>query len=127
MRPPAKRTDGQNARRQIGSAGQQECRDLHSFPARRSSDLVNHSIEAAVQVARDDDQVDDLCDLLQSELMDKMRDDRSEARVSRNAEIYTLSLHDALPISSTIASKRRCKWRAMTIRWTIYATSCKAN
>ena len=39
--------------------------------------FIHHSIEAAVQVARDDDGVDDLCDLLQIELMDKMREDPS--------------------------------------------------
>jgi phosphate transport system protein len=52
----------------LGEMSRQMVRDsLQAF--------INHSIEAAVQVARDDDQVDDLCDLLQSELMDKMRDD----------------------------------------------------
>lgn len=39
--------------------------------------FISHSIEAAVQVARDDDAVDDLCDRLQLELMDKMREDPS--------------------------------------------------
>ncbi len=39
--------------------------------------FISHSIEAAVQVARDDDAVDDLCDRLQIELMDKMREDPS--------------------------------------------------
>jgi len=52
----------------LGEMSRQMVRDsLQAF--------INHSIEAAVQVARDDDQVDDLCDFLQSELMDKMRDD----------------------------------------------------
>jgi phosphate transport system protein len=37
--------------------------------------FVNHSRDDAIQVARDDDQVDDLCARLETELMDKMRDD----------------------------------------------------
>lgn len=37
--------------------------------------FVNRDMELAIQVARDDDAVDDLCDRLQRELMDKMRDD----------------------------------------------------
>ena len=37
--------------------------------------FVNRDMALAVQVARDDDAVDELCDNLQRELMDKMRDD----------------------------------------------------
>jgi len=37
--------------------------------------FVNHDLEQAVQVARDDDAVDDLCDALQRQLLDKMRQD----------------------------------------------------
>jgi phosphate transport system protein len=37
--------------------------------------FVNHDTQMAVQVARDDDAVDDLCDRLQNELMEKMRHD----------------------------------------------------
>ena len=37
--------------------------------------FIDHDINQAIQVARDDDDVDDLCDLLQNELMDKMRED----------------------------------------------------
>jgi len=51
---------GELARKMVGDS-------LQAFVAR--------SIEAAVQVARDDDVVDDLCDRLQAELMDKMRED----------------------------------------------------
>jgi len=37
--------------------------------------FVNHDMELAVQVARDDDAVDDLCESIQAELLDKMRHD----------------------------------------------------
>ncbi len=37
--------------------------------------FVNQDTQVAIQVARDDDAVDDLCDRLQVELMDKMRHD----------------------------------------------------
>jgi phosphate transport system protein len=37
--------------------------------------FIDHDINEAIQVARDDDDVDDLCDSLQEELMDKMRTD----------------------------------------------------
>jgi phosphate transport system protein len=37
--------------------------------------FVAHDQDMAVQVARDDDAVDDLCDFLQRELIDKMRED----------------------------------------------------
>ena len=37
--------------------------------------FVSHDMKLAVQVARDDDAVDELCDRLQNELMDKMRQD----------------------------------------------------
>ena len=37
--------------------------------------FINHDTEIALQVAADDDVVDDLCDRLQVELMDKMRND----------------------------------------------------
>jgi len=37
--------------------------------------FIDHNTNQAIQVARDDDEVDDLCDLLQNELMDKMRED----------------------------------------------------
>lgn len=36
--------------------------------------FVNQDTETAIQVARDDDAVDDLCDRLQDELMDRMRE-----------------------------------------------------
>lgn len=39
--------------------------------------FVSHDRALAVQVARDDDAVDELCDRLQNELLDKMRDDPS--------------------------------------------------
>jgi phosphate transport system protein len=39
--------------------------------------FVSHDTDLAVQVARDDDAVDDLCDRLQNELMEKMRNDPS--------------------------------------------------
>lgn len=38
---------------------------------------INHDTALAYQVAGDDDAVDDLCDVLQRELMDKMREDAS--------------------------------------------------
>jgi phosphate transport system protein len=37
--------------------------------------FVNHDLTLAVQVARDDDAVDDLCDEVQNQLLDKMRHD----------------------------------------------------
>ncbi len=37
--------------------------------------FINHDTALAYQVAGDDDAVDDLCDVLQRELMDKMRED----------------------------------------------------
>lgn len=37
--------------------------------------FISHSTTEAVQVARDDDNVDDLCSRLETELMDKMRED----------------------------------------------------
>jgi phosphate transport system protein len=37
--------------------------------------FVNHDLNLAVQVARDDDAVDDLCDDVQNRLLDKMRQD----------------------------------------------------
>ena len=37
--------------------------------------FIDHSIEGAYKVVDDDDQVDDLCARLETELMDKMRDD----------------------------------------------------
>jgi phosphate transport system protein len=37
--------------------------------------FVHRNMELAIQVARDDDAVDELCDRLQRELLDKMRDD----------------------------------------------------
>lgn len=37
--------------------------------------FVNHDMNLAVQVARDDDAVDDLCDAIQAELLNKMRQD----------------------------------------------------
>ncbi len=39
--------------------------------------FVAHDLEKALQVARDDDAVDDLCDRLQNELIDQMRNDPS--------------------------------------------------
>lgn len=39
--------------------------------------FINHDTALAYQVAGDDDAVDDLCDVLQRELMDKMREDAS--------------------------------------------------
>ena len=55
--------------------------------------FVNHDIELAVQVARDDDAVDDLCDFVQSELLNEMRDDPTRVEqctrlllVARNLE-----------------------------------------
>jgi phosphate transport system protein len=39
--------------------------------------FVSHDMNQAIQVARDDDAVDDLCDTLQTELIDKMRSDPS--------------------------------------------------
>ena len=39
--------------------------------------FINHDTTIALQVASDDDAVDDLCDRLQAELMDKMREDAS--------------------------------------------------
>ncbi len=39
--------------------------------------FINHDTDIALQVAADDDAVDDLCDRLQAELMDKMREDAS--------------------------------------------------
>lgn len=53
---------GQLARKMVGDS-------LQAF--------VNHDTDLAIQVARDDDAVDDLCDRLQVELMDKMRGDSS--------------------------------------------------
>ena len=53
---------GQLARKMVGDS-------LQAF--------VNHDTNLAIQVARDDDAVDDLCDRLQVELMDKMRQDPS--------------------------------------------------
>lgn len=41
------------------------------------SAFIDHDQQAAIEVARADDAVDDLCDRLQRELMDKMRDDPS--------------------------------------------------
>ena len=38
---------------------------------------VNRDLDMCIQVARDDDAVDDVCDRLQHELMDKMREDSS--------------------------------------------------
>jgi phosphate transport system protein len=37
--------------------------------------LIDHNTNQAIQVARDDDEVDELCDRLQDELMNKMRED----------------------------------------------------
>ena len=55
--------------------------------------FVNHDIELAVQVARDDDAVDDLCDYVQNELLSQMRDDPTRVEqctrlllVARNLE-----------------------------------------
>ena len=55
--------------------------------------FVNHDIELAVQVARDDDAVDDLCDFVQSGLLNEMRDDPTRVEqctrlllVARNLE-----------------------------------------
>jgi phosphate transport system protein len=53
---------GELARKMVGDS-------LQSF--------VSHDTDLAVQVARDDDAVDDLCDRLQNELMEKMRNDPS--------------------------------------------------
>ena len=39
--------------------------------------FINHDAGQAIQVARDDDAVDELCDALQSELLEKMRQDPS--------------------------------------------------
>jgi phosphate transport system protein len=39
--------------------------------------FVNHDQQLAIQVARDDDAVDDLCDELQAELINRMRNDPS--------------------------------------------------
>jgi len=51
---------GEMARQMVGDA-------LRAF--------INHDTTLAYQVAGDDDAVDDLCDVLQRELMDKMRED----------------------------------------------------
>jgi phosphate transport system protein len=39
--------------------------------------FVSHDVETAIQVARDDDAVDDLCDAVQRDLLDQMRADPS--------------------------------------------------
>ena len=50
----------------LGEMARQMVTDaLHAF--------INHDTQMAVQVARDDDAVDDLCDRLEQELMDRMR------------------------------------------------------
>src|SRR4028118_44919 len=82
----------------IGRAGQQECRDPHAFPTRRSSDLEwikplhNESLEHYAMRLRDGITEPNAV------VVGVSFGGRSEERVSRNAEIHTRSPHDALPI-----------------------------
>src|SRR4028119_2488008 len=86
------------ARVEIGRAVQQECRDLHSFPPRRSSDLgAGQSLSPSTYSSEKPSPaaMNSAPYFGNPRILPALR---SEERFSRNAEIYTLSLHDALPI-----------------------------
>src|SRR4028119_2490342 len=83
---------------QIGRAVQQECRDLPSFPTRRSSDLATTARWALSCPRGSSTWRREASRSTPPGPRRSGRTSRSEERFSRNAEIYPLSLPDALPI-----------------------------
>ncbi len=70
---------------------------LHSF--------VQHDIKLAVQVARDDDAVDDLCEEIQREMMDVMRSDSSRVEQATRLLLAARALERVADHATNIAEQ----------------------
>lgn len=67
--------------------------------------FVKHDTELAVQVARADDAVDDLCDVCQRELMDIMREDPSRVEQATRLLLVARSLERVADHATNIAEQ----------------------
>ena len=67
--------------------------------------FVQHDIKLAVQVARDDDAVDDLCDEIQAEMMDVMRSDSSRVEQATRLLLVARALERVADHATNIAEQ----------------------
>jgi phosphate transport system protein len=67
--------------------------------------FVQHDIKQAVQVARDDDAVDDLCDEIQREMMDVMRSDSSRVEQATRLLLVARALERVADHATNIAEQ----------------------
>lgn len=67
--------------------------------------FVQHDIKGAVQVARDDDAVDDLCDEIQREMMDVMRSDPSRVEQATRLLLVARALERVADHATNIAEQ----------------------
>lgn len=67
--------------------------------------FVQHDIKLAVQVARDDDAVDDLCDEIQHEMMNVMREDSSRVEQATRLLLVARALERVADHATNIAEQ----------------------
>jgi phosphate transport system protein len=67
--------------------------------------FVQHDIKLAVQVARDDDAVDDLCDEIQGEMMDVMRSDSTRVEQATRLLLVARALERVADHATNIAEQ----------------------
>ncbi len=67
--------------------------------------FVQHDIKSAVQVARDDDAVDDLCDQIQRQMMDVMRSDATRVEQATRLLLVARALERVADHATNIAEQ----------------------